>query len=100
MICNECGLPFDESDLEQVINHEHLNNKIKMGAGVKSKKVIEHARDIFPNASMDFCIGVNNFISGNYDERYLSQETSDFRLGYYRAKFEELDKTYIIGSVS
>jgi hypothetical protein len=99
MICNECGLPFDESDLGQVINHEHLKKKIKMETDIKSKKVIEHARDIFPNAPMDFCIGVNNFIGGNYDERYLYQETSDFRLGYYRAKFEELDKNYVIGGV-
>lgn len=99
MKCNECGLHFDESDLQQVINHEHLNNKIKMETDINSKKVIEHARDIFPNAPMDFCIGVNNFLSENYDERYLWQETSDFRVGYYRAKFEELDKTYIIGRV-
>jgi len=65
----------------------------------KVKKVIKHAREIFPNASMDFCIGVNNYLSGKYDKRYLHQETSEFRLGYYHGLMEQMDKDYEIGFV-
>ena len=94
MICNECGLPFDESDLKQVINHEHTGFTTNLD--IKGKRIISHAKDIFPNAPLDFCIGVNAWISQCYDDSTIFRETDDFRIGYFRAKFEELEKDYTL----
>lgn len=93
MKCNNCGLEFDESDLSQVIAHEHqIEMSIEPNVG---KKVISHARDIYPNASIQFCMGVNNFLSGDYDISRMYQESRDFMLGYWQAEIELKDK-YIL----
>lgn len=91
MICNNCGLPFDESDLSMVGFHEHADLNIPE---TKGKKLISHARDIFPNASVQFCMGVHNFLNGGYDLRILYQETQDFKAGYYQAMEMDLNETY------
>lgn len=95
MICNTCNLPFDESDLSMVAFHEHSGLKI---AEIKGKKVISHAKDIFPNASIQFCMGVHNFLSLNYDIGNLYLESQDFKAGYYQAMEMDLNETYILKS--
>jgi len=86
MICNDCGLPFDESDLSKVFEHEHKG--IKIMETIKSKKVISHARDIYPNCTIGFAMGVHNYLSGDYDESRMYQESTDFKQGYYQAQQE------------
>lgn len=97
MTCNNCGLPFDESDLSQVFEHEHKGIKLKT-MEVKSKKAIRHARDIYPNCSSDFACGVHVWIKqGNeYDQRLMHQHSEDFRRGFYQAQYELEDNNVII----
>lgn len=64
---------------------------------VKIKKVIKHARDIYPDCSTEFAMGVHNFLSGDYDQRRMYQESSDFKQGYYQAQCE-LGDMYILKS--
>ncbi|MCT4288696.1 hypothetical protein HZP25_18520 [Elizabethkingia anophelis] len=61
-------------------------------------KIINHATDIFPTAPLQFCMGVNNYLSGNYDENYLFLENAYFKMGYNQAKSDELDKYYVLAS--
>lgn len=61
----------------------------------KHRKVISHARDVYPDASVQFCMGVHNYLRGDYDERLMYQETQDFRSGYYQAQYE-LGENYIL----
>jgi len=63
-----------------------------------NRKVIKHAAEIFPNAPMAYCIGVNNYLAGNYDERYLYQETFYFKDGYMQAKIDGLEKEFVLKS--
>lgn len=93
MICNNCGLPFDESDLSQVGFHEHIGLNLPM---TKGKKIITHAREIFPEASIQFCIGVHNHINGGYDMRTLYQETHDFKHGFYQSMEMDLNEKYTL----
>lgn len=97
MVCNRCGLSFDESDLSQVFEHEHTGLKLKIEE-VKSKKVINHARDIYPNCSIQFAMGVHNWITygKEYDLRLMYQESDDFKRGYYQAQYELEDNYKMI----
>ena len=96
MICNDCGLPFDESDLSQVFEHEHNGLKLQ-STEVKSKKVIKHARDIYPNCSIQFACGVHTWIKEgkDFDQRFMYQESEDFRRGFYQAQYE-CEDNYIL----
>lgn len=89
MICNDCGLPFDESDLSQVFEHEHKGLKLEL-MDIKSKKVITHARDIYPNCSIQFAMGVHAWLyeGKNFDQRLMYQESEEFRQGFYQAQYE------------
>jgi hypothetical protein len=95
MICNICKQTFDESDLIEVVYHEHISFSINQK--IKSKKIITHASEIYPNASKQFCIGVHNYLKGNYDLRNMYQESEDFKRGYYQAQYE-LEDNYILKS--
>ncbi|MNK30180.1 hypothetical protein D3C87_485930 [compost metagenome] len=94
MICNDCGLPFDESDLSQVFEHEHRGLTF-INENVKSKKVINDATDIYPGCSRQFASGVHTWINKgqDYDQRLLYQHSEDFRRGYYQAQ-DELEDNY------
>lgn len=96
MKCNSCGLWFEESDLSQVVAHEHQIDFI-MKKEVKGKKVIKHARDVYPNCSVQFACGVHTWINrgDDYDQRSMHQETSDFQNGFHQAQ-EELKDNYTI----
>lgn len=96
MICNECGLPFDESDLSQVLKHEHNGSKLE-SIDIPSKKVINHARDIYPNCSIQFAMGVHAWImEGNeFDLRLMYQESDEFKQGFYQAQYQ-LEDNYKI----
>jgi len=89
MICNDCGLPFDESDLSQVFEHEHKGLKLETMV-IKSKRVIKDASEIYPNCSRQFACGVHTWINKGleYDQRFLSQESEEFRQGFYQAQYE------------
>ena len=97
MICNDCQLPFDESDLSQVFVHEHKGITLKI-KDVKSKKLIEHARDIYPNCSIQFAMGVHAWIieGKDYDQRLIYQESEEFRQGFYQAQYECEDNYKLI----
>lgn len=88
MICNNCGLPFDESDLSQVFYHEH-NGLIFELKDVKSKKLIKHASELYPNCSKQFACGVHTWINNGDKYEYLMfLEDEDFKLGYWQAKYD------------
>lgn len=89
MICNYCGLPFDESDLSQVFEHEHKGISLKVD-NIKSKRVIKDASEIYPNCSRQFACGVHTWINEGkgYDQRLLYEESEDFRSGFYQAQYE------------
>lgn len=89
MICNDCGLPFDESDLSQVFEHEHKGLTFIV-EDVKSKRVINDATDIYPGCSRQFACGVHTWINQgeNYDQRLINKESEYFRSGYYQAQYE------------
>lgn len=93
MICNNCGLPFDESDLSMVGYHEHNGLDLPK---IKGKILINHARDIFPNASIQFCMGVHNYLSDKYDMSHFYKETQDFKSGYYQAMDLNLIETHTL----
>lgn len=96
MICNDCGLPFDESDLSQVFEHEHKGITLKIETP-KSKKIISHARDLYPNCSIQFAMGVHAWLrkGSDFDQRLMYQESEDFRKGFYQAQYE-LEDNYLL----
>jgi hypothetical protein len=61
MKCNECGGHFDPADLSQVAIHIH---KGITAPPIKGKKVITHARDVYPHCSGEFASGVHLYLSG------------------------------------
>lgn len=92
MKCNTCGLPFNESDLSQVVSHEHIDG-LKVNETPKSKRVISHAREIYTTAPIQFCMGVHAYLKGQYDERLMHLESTDFKRGYWQAS-EDLQQDY------
>lgn len=94
MICNGCGLSFDESDLSQVVSHEHQIEFI-MEKEIKGRRLIKHAKEVYPNCNNQFACGVHAWINkgDEYDQRLMYQESSDFQNGYNQAK-EELKDNY------
>ncbi|WP_298845593.1 hypothetical protein [uncultured Clostridium sp.] len=74
--------------------HEH-HIQLSIDKDRSGKKVISHAREVLPNAGMEFCVGANNALHGDYDESTLYQENSDFKAGYWHGK-EKLCEKYIL----
>lgn len=83
MKCNTCGLEFNESNLNEVAEHEHKGLQTPK---IKGKRVIKHASDIYPHCSSKFAAGVHSFLIGNPNP--TMQESPEYRQGYYRASFD------------
>lgn len=95
MICRSCGNPFDMSDLQDVIKHEHYTDKTETDMEVKSKKVVDRnwvSNEAYPNARPEFCTGVWKYLNGEpYPVYPASKEVMQ---GYYSAE-RDLKDNYI-----
>lgn len=49
---------------------------------------ISHAREVYPDCSLQFACGVHTWINigKDYDQRGIYQESEDFRNGFYQAQ--------------
>ena len=58
------------SNLEDVFSHEHQDTSYKSNPP-KVKRVINHARDIYPDCSISFACGVHTWINKGDRNKYL-----------------------------
>jgi len=61
MTCNLCNQSFDPTNLTEVA--EHMHSDIFTPA-IIGKRLINHAREIYPYCSGDFASGVHAFLRG------------------------------------
>lgn len=87
MKCNICGTPFNEANIREVFEHEHEGIKTKEKIG---KKVISHAREVYPYCSGEFAGGVYSYLSG--DDVPKHPDSNEFRSGYFSAQRDLADK--------
>jgi hypothetical protein len=91
MTCPECGKDFNPANLAEVFYHEHKD--ICLNLPVVGKRVIKHAREVYPGCSAEFASGVHSYLHG---EDYPSRPCSDELIqGYYRAE-SDLQNNYIL----
>jgi hypothetical protein len=90
MECGICKQEFNEADLMEVVEHEHNGNYTLPNKG---KKVIKHARDVYPYCSGEFSGGVHSYLSGDDYPKYNEQK--EFKEGYFSAQ-RDLKDDYVL----
>ncbi|NJB37981.1 hypothetical protein HCO57_15370 [Croceivirga sp. JEA036] len=74
----------------EVVKHEHNGNYTLPNKG---KKVIKHAREVYPYCSGTFAGGVHSYLSGDDYPKY--DEQRDFKEGYFSA-LRDLKDNYVL----
>jgi hypothetical protein len=63
MKCNDCGQQFDPADLSHVAEHMHTGI---VAPPINGKRVIHHAREVYPYCSGEFASGVHIYLKGQH----------------------------------
>lgn len=88
-----CKKDFDPANLGEVFEHEHKD--LTLNIPVASKRVIKHAREVYPGCSGEFASGVHIYLKGGEcPQRPCSDELIQ---GYYRAE-ADLEDNYTLKS--